>query len=113
MTIPLRQYWLLLVRYLRPQWLRALTLAILLLAGIGLQLINPQIVRLFIDTAQSPFLMTAEHVVNAALAANARGQVVCIPGAQNKIAAALMKYLPDGITAPLIRSAAEKYRLKE
>lgn len=59
------------------------------------------------------FLMTAEKVVDAALAANARGQVLCIPGAQNKLAAAIMKYLPDGITAPLIRGAAEKYRLKE
>jgi ATP-binding cassette, subfamily B, bacterial len=43
----------LLSRYLRPEWPRAVLLGILLLAGIGLQLVNPQIAKLFIDGAQS------------------------------------------------------------
>jgi ABC-type multidrug transport system fused ATPase/permease subunit len=38
--------------YLRPQRLRLALLAILLLAGIGLQLANPQLARTFIDQAQ-------------------------------------------------------------
>jgi ATP-binding cassette subfamily B protein len=42
----------LLLTYLRPQWRRALVLAGLLLVGIGLQLVNPLILRRFIDTAK-------------------------------------------------------------
>ncbi len=51
MDIPLKQYWTLLNTYLRPQRLRVALLAMLLLSSIGLQLLNPQIVRYFIDTA--------------------------------------------------------------
>ncbi|HTK11562.1 MAG TPA: ABC transporter ATP-binding protein [Ktedonobacteraceae bacterium] len=50
MRIPVRRYLLLLQAYLKPQWLQALFLALALLADIGLQLLNPQIVRYFIDT---------------------------------------------------------------
>ncbi len=39
--------------YLKPQSKRVAALAALLLAGIGLQLLNPQIIRQFIDTAQA------------------------------------------------------------
>ena len=42
----------LLVTYLAPQRRRVLLLGILLLGGIGLQLANPQVVSIFIDTAQ-------------------------------------------------------------
>ena len=49
--IPVRQYWNLLVDYLRPHRLRVVSLAVLLFAGIAFQLINPQIVRTFIDEA--------------------------------------------------------------
>ncbi len=51
MNIGLRQYWNLLVDYLQPQKGRVVKFAIALLASIGLQLINPQILRYFIDTA--------------------------------------------------------------
>jgi len=51
--IPLRQYWDLLVDYLRPQWRMAVLLAVLLFSGIGLQLVNPQIMRTFIDAAKA------------------------------------------------------------
>ncbi|MBN2392014.1 MAG: ABC transporter ATP-binding protein [Anaerolineae bacterium] len=51
--IPLKQYWNLLVNYLRPQWPLAVSLAVLLLSNIGLQLVNPQIMRNFIDSAKS------------------------------------------------------------
>jgi len=43
----------LLTTYLRPEWPRVLLLALLLAAGIGLQLANPQIVKTFIDRAQT------------------------------------------------------------
>jgi len=47
------QIYVLLVTYLRPQWRRLALLAALLLAGIGLQLVNPQVIRYFIDAAQA------------------------------------------------------------
>lgn len=59
MNIPLRQYWSLLSRYLKPQWARGLRLAVLLLGAIGLQLLNPQILRDFIDMATSGAPMAA------------------------------------------------------
>jgi ATP-binding cassette subfamily B protein len=52
-TVPLKQYRTLLADYLRPQKGSAALLATLLLGGIGLQLINPQIVRYFLDTAET------------------------------------------------------------
>jgi ATP-binding cassette, subfamily B, bacterial len=48
-----KQYWALLGKYLKPQWRKALLMAVLLLASIGLQLIEPQILRFFIDTAMA------------------------------------------------------------
>src|SRR6185437_15947362 len=51
MRIPLREYWDLLVAYLRPEWLKVTLLAALLMSSIGLQLLNPQILRRFIDSA--------------------------------------------------------------
>lgn len=46
-----RQYASLLVRYLRPQTRLVVAVAVLLFTGIGLQLVNPQIIRFFIDEA--------------------------------------------------------------
>ena len=43
----------LLARYLKPQMGRVVGMAALLLAGIALQLVNPQVIRYFLDTAQS------------------------------------------------------------
>jgi len=48
----LRPYWDLLVTYLRPQLGKAAGLGALLLANIGLQLANPQVLRHFIDAAR-------------------------------------------------------------
>jgi ATP-binding cassette subfamily B protein len=65
-TIPAKQYWALLRTYLEPQWPHALLLAVLLLSHIGLRLVTPQIMRIFIDSA----LQGAELqvLINAALA---------------------------------------------
>lgn len=51
MDLPLRRYWALLLNYLKPLKIKVLWLAVLIFASIGLQLINPQIIRYFIDTA--------------------------------------------------------------
>ncbi len=51
--IPLKQYWNLFFDYLKPQWDRVTLLAIALLSSICLQIINPQILGYFIDTAVS------------------------------------------------------------
>lgn len=49
----IRSHIQLLGRYLAPQWRAALALSIVLLLSIGLQLVNPQIIRGFIDAAQA------------------------------------------------------------
>jgi ATP-binding cassette subfamily B protein len=53
MQVPIKQYWTLLQQYIRPQWKTATLLAVLLLGNIVLQLVNPQIIRSFIDAAQT------------------------------------------------------------
>lgn len=77
--IPIRQYWLLLRRYLRPQWRPVLLLALLLFGQIGLQLVTPQILRLFIDTALgSANQTTLTNVAILFLAAGLAGQLLAI-----------------------------------
>ncbi len=53
MKIPLKQYWDLLARHIQPQKARFAVLTALLLTSIGMQIFNPQIMRRFIDAAQS------------------------------------------------------------
>jgi ATP-binding cassette, subfamily B, bacterial len=53
MSISMTRHWSLLTTYFGAQWRRALLLAVLLLGSIGLQLLNPQVIRYFIDTAQA------------------------------------------------------------
>ena len=51
MKIPIKNYWTLLHTYLRPQWPRIVGLGLLLILKIALRLINPQIMRSFLDQA--------------------------------------------------------------
>jgi ATP-binding cassette subfamily B protein len=53
LKIPFQQHWDLLSKYIRPQKTRFILLTTLLLSSIGMQLINPQIMRYFIDTTQT------------------------------------------------------------
>ena len=53
MNIPLKNYWDLLSRHIRPQMAHFIILTVLLLSSIGLQVFNPQIMRSFIDAAQT------------------------------------------------------------
>ncbi len=48
-----KRYWRLLVDYLKPQKGPVILLVALLSGSIGLQLANPQIVRYFLDTAET------------------------------------------------------------
>ena len=52
MNIPLKPYWELLSKYLRPQLARVAVLAVLILMTIVLRVANPQIIRYFLDSAQ-------------------------------------------------------------
>ena len=49
----LRQYRALLSRYLKPQLGRVILMSVVLLSGIATKLINPQVLRYFLDTAQA------------------------------------------------------------
>jgi ATP-binding cassette, subfamily B, bacterial len=51
MQIPLKHYSALLADYLKPQQTQAIWLALTLLGSIGLQVLNPQLLGYFIDTA--------------------------------------------------------------
>jgi ATP-binding cassette subfamily B protein len=62
MNIPLKDYWQLFAKYLRPQLPRAVLLGVLLLIGIGLRVVNPQIVRHFIDEAQSGAVLSSLYL---------------------------------------------------
>jgi ATP-binding cassette subfamily B protein/ATP-binding cassette subfamily C protein len=53
MHIPLKRYWDLLAEHIKTQKARFVLLTVLLLSSIGLQIVNPQIMRSFIDTATS------------------------------------------------------------
>ena len=66
MNLPLKAYWELLSRYVRPQKGRFILLVFLLLGSIGLRVVNPQIMRVFIDSALASASM--QILLKAALA---------------------------------------------
>ena len=74
--------------YLKPQWPHALLLTVLLFCHIGLQLIVPQIMRFFIDTALTG------------------GELRALINAGNEISGSA--FLSDGRTAAQILDAAER-----
>jgi ATP-binding cassette subfamily B protein len=65
-NMPLRAYWDLLAAHIGTQKLRFGLLTVLLLASIGLQIVNPQITRYYIDVATSP--AAGGQLMRAALA---------------------------------------------
>jgi hypothetical protein len=56
---------------------------------------------------------SAEQVVDATIRANERGQVVLVPGWHNKLAAGLMRGLPEPLVRSIIGAGSAKYRLEE
>ena len=65
-NIPLRQYWDLLADHIRTQMRPFVLLTVLLLGSIGLQIVNPQIMRYFIDAATAG--AAAQRLLTAAIA---------------------------------------------
>jgi ATP-binding cassette, subfamily B, bacterial len=53
MKLPIAEFWVLLRRYLIPQGSRVAWMSFFLLLGIGLQVLNPQIARRFVDATQN------------------------------------------------------------
>ncbi len=51
--VPFRQYAALLSQYLKPQWTRVTLLVIFMFVWTGIDVLNPQIIRYFIDTAEA------------------------------------------------------------
>jgi len=66
LNIPFQQYWDLLAKYIKYQKGRFILLAVLLFSAIGLQVVNPQIMRYFIDATQTSTEMRV--LIMAALA---------------------------------------------
>jgi len=65
------------------------------------------------DEAPRRFFQTAEAVVATTLAANDRGQVVVVPGLHNKLAAAVLRYLPEPLLLAILTRASAKYHLAD
>lgn len=65
------------------------------------------------DAAPRRFFQTAEAVVAATLTANDRGQVVVIPGLHNKIAAAVLRHMPEPLLIAILTRASAKYHLED
>ncbi len=79
MALSVNRYGSLLATYLRPQGMRVLLLIVLLLGNIGLQLANPQILALFIDTAtMRGALQTLVYIALAFLVVAILGQMVAV-----------------------------------
>jgi ABC-type multidrug transport system fused ATPase/permease subunit len=53
MNVPFERYYHLLASYLKPQWGKVALLTTLVFSSIGLQLVNPQVIRFFIDATQA------------------------------------------------------------
>ncbi len=88
MKVPLREYWNLLFTYLTSLWKKVLLLAFLFFSGIGLELINPQIMRYFIDIATSGGAL--ERLTAAAM-------LFLVVGLIGKAVSALTSYVSDAV----------------
>ena len=57
------------------------------------------------------FWLSAERVVEVTLRANARGRVVVIPGWHNRLAAMMLRALPEPLVRSIIAAGSAKYHL--
>jgi short-subunit dehydrogenase len=69
--------------------------------------------KALMDSEPRRFFQTAEAVVAATLAANARGKVVLVPGWHNKLAVAVLKCTPQWLQIALLTRATAKFHLKD
>jgi len=80
-AVETRRYRALIAEYLIPQWRRVALLALFLLAGVGLNLLHPQIVRHFIDAARAGAAVRNLVIAGCILlAAGVAGQIVQVVG---------------------------------
>ena len=63
------------------------------------------------DEAPRRLFQTPAQVAEIAIRANLAGRVVVVPGWWNKVAAALMHYLPEPLVSAIIRRGSAKYVL--
>lgn len=56
-------------------------------------------------------VQTAEQVVEAAIAGNAAGKILVIPGWHNRLAVLLMRRLPHGLVRAILMKGSAKFRL--
>lgn len=63
------------------------------------------------DASPRMFFQQVEPVVEAAIRANDRGKVILIPGWHNKLAAVLLRHLPEGLVKAVIAAGSKRYHL--
>jgi short-subunit dehydrogenase len=68
--------------------------------------------KTIMDSAPRRFFQTAEQVVATTLAANDRGRVVVVPGLHNKIAAVVLRHMPQPLLIAVLNRASAKYHLE-
>ena len=68
--------------------------------------------KTIMDGAPRRFFQTAEQVVATTLAANDRGRVVVVPGLHNKIAAVILRHMPQPLLIAILSRASAKYHLE-
>lgn len=98
MSIPLSQYWDVLAPHLRKEWRKVALLAVLLAATTALQLLNPQLLRRFIDTAVAggaEQTSAAQVGTSAVLATTA--VLFLFAGIANQLLSALATYVGNDV----------------
>jgi short-subunit dehydrogenase len=108
------------VKSLMVKWSQALD-AECRAAGVRVTVVCPGFVRTefatqagiqgIIDKEPRLFWQSAESVAEATIRANQRGKVVLIPGPQNRLAAMLMRGLPEPLVRRMIAAGSAKYHL--
>jgi len=68
-------------------------------------------IQSIMDSEPRTFSQTAEQVVQATIRGNERGKVVVIPGWHNRIAASLLRGLPEPLVRRVIAAGSAKYHL--
>ena len=63
------------------------------------------------DREQRTLFQTADEVAEAAIRANERGKVTVVPGWHNKVAATLLRTLPEPLVRRIIAAGSAKYHL--
>lgn len=66
-----------------------------------------------LKASPSPFVQTADRVVEIAIKGNEAGRVVVIPGWHNRAAVAIMRLFPEPLVRAVINAGAAKYRVKD